>query len=424
MPSLPVILLLLFHVVATLYWSLAFVRVMQILRRRPTVRAGLDLPPARHATGEPPLVSIVIPAHNEARVIRQCARSLLAQSHRNLELIFVLDRCTDRTADLLRDEVAGDPRVQVIENDHCPDGWAGKCHAAQRGADCATGEWLLFTDADVTFDPDLVRASIAVAHHRRLGLFSLLSTLTNRLPFERFIQPMASYHLLRMFPLDRVNRVKNGRPFANGQFLLFQRDVYRNIGGHHSVHGDLLEDIAFARVVAASGASVGLALADRMLTVSMYDSFGSFKRGWARIFIEACRRRPLRLASLGVRTLLSGFLLPLLQIVGMLAGGALIINGMVAIGIALLAASMLSAASQLLTLGMIYRGGHIPLSGLPLHPLGSLVTATIMCRAAWDLRRGKPVSWGGRSYVLGKGAYPHPSAHSFRPQAQPGKPPD
>jgi len=394
------ILLALPLLAGTVYWSLAFLRTRQILRTRPTIRRGLEL--EMPSSGEPdvPIVSIIVPAHNEARVIRDCARSLLNQSVSAIEFIFVLDRCSDETLALLREEVGDDSRVRIIENGSCPADWAGKCNAATCGARIARGEWLLFTDADVIFDRDLIRAAVALAADRKLALLSLLSTLTARLPFERFLQPMASFHLLRMFPIDRVNRTSRGRPFANGQFLLFHRAVYERIGGHQRVHGDLLEDIAFARVINAEGERLGLALADNMLKVSMYDTYATFRRGWSRIFIEACRRRPRRLFWLGVRTVVSGVMLPVLQVVGFGIAIAMFLTGHMTPGLILGLAAITSATANMLTLGTFYSQGRTPLSGLPLHPIGSAAVAGIMFRAARDLRRGIPVRWGGKEYIL------------------------
>ena len=127
------------------YWTIALVRVASTVWRMPRVRDGLECP---EPAGGWPLVSVIVPAHNEERVIDACAGTLRAQDYQRLEIVFVLDRCTDRTAALLAPHAEADPRIVVIENASCPDDWAGKCNAARVGAAAATGAWLLFTDAD------------------------------------------------------------------------------------------------------------------------------------------------------------------------------------------------------------------------------------------------------------------------------------
>ena len=131
-------------------------------------------------------------------------------------------------------------------------GLGGKCNAARAGAKIAMeagAEYLLFTDADVLFDPDLVQSAVALSIRENSDLLSALTTLTSTSWEEFVVQPVASLNLVRMHPTDLVNRTTNPRAFANGQFMLFTRSIYETIGGHDAVSEDLLEDIAFARSV-------------------------------------------------------------------------------------------------------------------------------------------------------------------------------
>ena len=271
-----------------LYYTFLAVRITRTVLRAPQVREGLAEPAPREGW---PLVSIVVPAHNEERVIATCAASLLASEYPALEVIVVLDRCSDRTRELLQPFAERDARLQIIENAACPADWAGKCNAARIGAEAARGRYLLFTDADVRFDPALVRAAVGLLRRDRRGLLSLLPHAVAVAWYERVVQPIAAFTLMTMYPIDKINREVRRRPFANGQFLLFERSVYERVGGHAATKHDLLEDIAFARLVDASGARVGLAMAVDMLEVHMYASFAALREGWRRIFIEASRRQ-------------------------------------------------------------------------------------------------------------------------------------
>ena len=103
-------------------WIGLYVRLWQIKMTKPVIREGLGLPNPTDAS-----VSIVIPAHNEERVIDRCATSLRAQSHAKLQIIFVLDRCTDKTLEILQKHADEDDRICILENFECPDDWAGKC---------------------------------------------------------------------------------------------------------------------------------------------------------------------------------------------------------------------------------------------------------------------------------------------------------
>ncbi|MCA9286570.1 MAG: glycosyltransferase [Phycisphaerales bacterium] len=382
------------------YWTIALVRIASTVWRMPRVRDGLDAP--EPADGWP-LVSVIVPAHNEERVIDACARALRAQDHPRLEIVFVLDRCTDRTAALLAPHAREDRRIVVIENTSCPDDWAGKCNAARVGAAAAKGDWLLFTDADTQFGSSLVRAAIGSAVRRRLGLLSLLGRLTTHRWFERIVQPVASMNLIRMYPIARANRPpghhRPSRPFANGQFMLFDRNVYAAVGGHEAVKDDLLEDIAFARLVHEAGYATGVEHAGDLLAVAMYDTFAGFRKGWRRIFIEACKRKPARLRRNGWRCLGAGLAAPVVQIAALVGAGVLaeaapveaaLLGGSVATGLLL----------QGVALAWIYQQQGAPIWGVVLFPFGAVVVARTMFAGAADLVRREPIEWGGRSYVL------------------------
>ena len=265
-------------------------------------------------------VSVIVPAHNEQAHAPRAARSILASEWPALEVIFVLDRCTDGTLEALAPIAAADPRLKIVQNHDCPADWAGKCNAARVGARHATGDLLLFTDADIEFHPQLLRATVAILKHRGLSLLSLLASPRVRHWFEAVVQPVAALMLMRMYPIPRVNDPKNPRAFANGQFLLFERGMYEKLGGHAIVRDDLLEDIAFARRVRDAGGRGGLCTAEHLLSVEMYESMAEFHRGWKRIYLEAAERKPSRLRALALESLLCGALFPMAGVAAVLAG--------------------------------------------------------------------------------------------------------
>lgn len=389
--------LLVASLLPAVYWTVVWLRVRRAMAAVAPVRTGLR-------TSEPadgwPTVSIVVPAHNEQRVIDECAARLRAQTYPNLEIIFVGDRCDDRTVEILHRHAAEDRRVLVIENAACPDDWAGKCNAARLGAERARGQWLLFTDADTRFDPELVRAAVGLALQRELELLSLLGTLTTDHAFERIVQPVAGMNLMRMFPLDLVNRHGSGRVFANGQFMLFRREAYEAIGGHAAVKNDLLEDIAFARLMHAHGRRCGVVLAENMLVVSMYDTLAKFKDGWKRIFIEACKRKPGRLRKNGWRVLGNGIAAPLLQLACAFCAMVVAGRGEWGLAAAMLGIVFVGLLVQGITLARVYRLAGVSASAAWLYPVGCTIVGRLMLQGARDLEQRRPVRWGGREYVL------------------------
>lgn len=384
--------------VGAVYWAVFLHRVRRMQSQVPRLEEALAAPPPPEGW---PTVSVVIPVHNEARTIAASVRGLLAQDYPRdrLEIVYVLDRCSDETPRLLAEAAEGDPRIRTIVNESCPPGWAGKCHAAARGAAAATGRLLLFSDADVRLGPGLLRAAVATAASRRSDLLSLLGRLGDAHWFERVLQPVAALSLMRMFPLDRANRERSPRGFANGQFMLFRREAYEAIGGHAAVREDLLEDLAFARRLAAEGRRLGVAAVPAMMEVRMYASFAAMRAGWRRIFIEACGRSPRRLRRYAIR----------------LAGATLLAPAILAAAIASVAAAsesrwfeaaalgglaLAAMAAQTLALAAAFRQMAVPLAALPWFAPGALVLARELWAAADDLAHGRPIRWGGRDYVV------------------------
>ena len=397
MPELLIILALVFLVLATgssVYWFVVLARTQLVLRITPYLREGLHLPESEE------LVSVIVPAHNEAKVIGKLVRSILDQRQANLELIVVLDRCTDNSREILEVIRGGDDRLVIVTNDSCPEDWAGKCNAARVGVEKAKGEWLLFTDADVYFDTRVIRAALALIKARGLDLLSAYTTLTVKTWWERFVQPVAAVMLLRQYPTDRVNNLDNPRSFANGQFMLFKRSSYEAIGGHGAVKNDLLEDIAFARLVHAHKGLVSVVAGDGMLITSMYRNLGELLQGWKRIFIETTSRRAKKLRSYAIRLVGSG-LGYLVDVLAIAIGCVLITQGGVFIGIVALVAGVIALVAQTSALLVIFSHSRFPLIGILGWPIGCMLIAWTLLAGARDIREKRPLYWGGRAYRFG-----------------------
>lgn len=395
-------------VVLLVYWTAVIYQIVRTTRELPTARAGVAAADAKPPTEK---VCVVVPAHNEAGTIAGLIASLKAQDYDRLRVVLALDRCTDDTRGVAERAIDRDPRFEIVEIDSCPDDWAGKVHAAwsgyQRSAHAQHAEALIFTDADTSFDPRCVRACLALARQRRLDMLSLFCTLTTETWFERVVQTAAGFELARQYPLLRANMEdhRRRRPFANGQFMLFDAGAYRAIGGHEGVKDALLEDIAFARAIAASHMRGGLLLAEGMVRCRMYDDWKQFRKGWKRIYTESANREPRRLRSYAWRSGLLGLGLPMMALAGLVlaltmgdpptrwgAGGVL-------------AASLVVWLAGLVA---VYRGSGARTEDVVFFPIGAWLVGSIY-REAWrDLITGKPTSWGGREYVRPIEGVPEP----------------
>lgn len=385
------------------YWGIGLHRLVQMTRTLPTARDGIAM-----ANTNPPTASVcaIVPAHNEADKIGVLIESLKNQDYPRVSFVLTLDRCTDATGEVARAAIGADDRFEIIEIDTCPDDWAGKVNALHRGVrdsrSARDADYLLFTDADTRFDPACVRATLALAEHRGLDLLSLLSSLDSRRWYEIIVQPAAAVEIGYQFPLLRANADVDRRAFANGQFMLFKREGYESFGGHESVKDALLEDLALAERMGQLSMSVGVFMADGMLTCRMYDSWEKFRKGWKRIYTETAKRQAQRLARWSLRKRAVGTILPLASVVNvglsmliLVAGGGTLmsVSAIVAGSVSLLAICVFLSA-----LILLHRLGCMPMIGVPAYALGSWLVGGILSEAASDLRKGTPVSWGGRTY--------------------------
>ena len=188
-------------IATSVWWIAVSVRIVRMLGTGLSLRTGL-----KAQVDASQSVTIIIPAHNEERVLAQCLDSVLAQRWEKLKVIVALDRCTDASESIAMTRAEQDDRLTIVRITSCPESWAGKCNALRHGAELAEGEWLLFLDADTKAHPDMTRALIGESIRRDAALLSLLPDLECTSWFDRVSQPVASMALGQIFPPDRVNR--------------------------------------------------------------------------------------------------------------------------------------------------------------------------------------------------------------------------
>jgi len=195
--------------------------------------------------------SVVIAGRNEASRIEQTIRCLLAQRGVAIQLIVVDDRSTDQTPAILRQLAAEDARLKVIRVDALPDGWLGKCHACHVGASTATGDWILFTDADCWLKPDVILRALLVAQREQVAHVTLApGTVAVTLGAK-------AWHLMFLISLANwFSGVNRDRPKAHlgiGAFNLVRADAYRQCGGYQALRLTVVDDIKLGLLLRRAG---------------------------------------------------------------------------------------------------------------------------------------------------------------------------
>jgi chlorobactene glucosyltransferase len=356
-------------------------------------------PSAPAQTTALPLISVIVPARNEARNIQRCVQALLQQSYPNLEIIVMDDRSTDDTPRMLAelaDQAAaqGFQRLQVLQGKELTPGWAGKPHALVQGASAAQGEWLCFIDADTFAQPELLFSTLSCAMQNQADLFTILTNQELGSFWEKTILPLVFTALAFGFPARRVNDPSKPDAIANGQFILIRREVYDTTGGHTAVKDRIDEDKALAETVKRSGYRLVVADGRQVATTRMYTRLAEIWEGWTKNIFLGLRDRLWLLTFGAVLGLIAALALPLWLMGGlawMSLGG-----DWIAVVVTLQAATLWTYLLDKRILAC--RAYHIaPAYALTL-PLGALVFTAMMFASAWKVLSGRGVTWKGRTY--------------------------
>jgi glycosyltransferase involved in cell wall biosynthesis len=369
-----------------------------------------DSSAAATTANEPRLrLSVIVPARNEAAVLGECLRSLVAQSEAGFELgvewelIVVDDDSTDGSRDIAREvERKGGVVISAPALDQSErGGFTGKTNACWAGAQCALshgdGEWLLFTDADTVHEAgDLSRA----LHEAKKYGAALLSYSPRQIVvgfWQRAVMPLVFSELASVYPPKQVSDPASRVAAANGQFLLVEREAYFSVGGHRVVGQEILEDVAMARKIKRARHGIRFRYAPDALAARMYRTLPEMVEGWTKN-LALLFPRPLGLAAWRALDLLLFFGLPVLALM----------LPVVAMGLPPSRLMLATALLWLLWLRTLFRFyGRVARSNFPAADVAiSIVGVPMFCwlllRSHLHHRVSKSVDWKGRRYKVGR----------------------
>jgi cellulose synthase/poly-beta-1,6-N-acetylglucosamine synthase-like glycosyltransferase len=221
-------------------------------RRLPALEA-LTTATGRAPSSAPERVrcSVVIAARDEEARIEGTVRRLLAQQGVEAEFMIVDDRSTDRTGEILRQLAKEDGRVKLKRVEVLPDGWLGKCHACHAGASAATGDWILFTDADCWLKPDVIARAVRLAERDGADHVTISPGMDLKSPGAR------AWHLLFLTCIlgwfSGVNRDRPKSHMGSGAFNMVRAAAYRECGGYEALRLTVLDDVKLGLLLVRAG---------------------------------------------------------------------------------------------------------------------------------------------------------------------------
>ncbi len=281
------------HLLALIFFGI--VAVFWIAYGLRTALGALTLPwlkdyaPAEDS--ECPRVNLLFAARNEEEKLPQALETLRQIDYHSLEIVAVNDRSTDDTEKILNDAALRDPRLKVIDIAELPAGWLGKPHALQRAYEASSGEWLLFTDADVQFLPDAIRRAITLVRTKNLDHLTLMTDVEMHGFWEKTVLTFfgLGFHLATnpRGVADPLSRAYIGI----GAFQLVKRRAYEASGTHRRLCMEVLDDMKLAKIVKQSGFRSAVGIAQDFVAVRWHAGIGNIVRGVTKNFFAGAEFR-------------------------------------------------------------------------------------------------------------------------------------
>ena len=273
--------LVLFGLIA-FFWAFRGLRVAYGALRLPWIK---DFIPA--ADRDCPRISLIFAARDEEEKLPAALATLAAIDYPYLEIIAVNDRSQDRTGKILDEFALEHERLRVAHVDSLPAGWLGKTHALQTGYERSTGEWLLCTDADVRFAPEVVRHSVTLMNERRLDHLTLFGDVDMEGFWEKVL--ITFFGLAFHVATDpyRVTNPDSWTYVGVGAFQLLRRSAYEAAGTHRRLAMEVVDDMKVGKIVKQAGFRCSVGLAQEAVVVRWHAGLGNLVRGVTKNFFAA-----------------------------------------------------------------------------------------------------------------------------------------
>ncbi len=342
-----------------------------------------DQPASASSEGWPRL-SVIVAACNEAATIQAAAQTLLSQDYPNLELVLVNDRSTDGTGAVVDRLVAKEERAVALHLTDLPADWLGKVHALARGAGIATGEWLLFTDADVHFAPGALRKAVAFARQRNLDYLTAAPDLhPGTFPFSVMA---AAFGFQFLAGLRWTQRPASKMGVGVGAFNLTRASILAASEGFEWFRLEIADDAGLATVLKRAGARSALASGHGVISLAWYSSAREMIRGLEK-----------NLFGLGAAYSYPRAILATLAL--WLYAGSPLVALLVPSPAAKLLGVLVFVSLGLCGLGISRRFDQSPWPA-PLAPFGVLLMGWALLRSAFLAWRRGGIVWRGTRYDL------------------------
>lgn len=351
-----------------------------------SIRKILEVPiPGTDALTPYPSVSIIIPARNEERNIEEALTSVLHLDYPNYELIVLNDRSEDRTGEILNTLTTRYPQLKVVHINALPEGWLGKNHALYQGVQAATGDLLLFTDADIVMEPSTLKRAVLYFEAHPLDHLALWPEITSPdLALKIFMNTFTVFFCLYSRPWRAIDP-KSKNFIGIGAFNLIRKSVYQAIGTHRAIALRPDDDMKLGKLVKKHGFRQAVGSGMGLIRVEWYASLGELVQGLMKnAFAGLDYNLPYMLYGISAQ-----FLFSVWPVIGLFVTHGLTFWLNVSIVILM----------QILCFDNARYNRQLPWAGL-FFPLGALIMIYIIVKATALTLWQQGIQWRGTHYDL------------------------
>ena len=363
------------------FWCVMYFILIRIYKSISSLRQfALDDPP------QWPRLSVIVPACNEEKTIETALGSLLGQDYPNLEIILVDDRSTDDTGRIIDRLAQQDNRVKIIHITELPQGWLGKVHALHKGTEASTGDWLLFTDADIEFAPGILRRAMAFSLQKGIDHLALLPGVTMHGFWLKVL--IHTFGLLLLFStrVDKVNRGQGEHFIGIGAFNLVNKRCFTSTPGFKWLRMEVVDDMGVGLLIKRAGGKTWFAMAEQDLTVHWYSDIKAMFHGLEKNSYGPASHYNIPRFLVLVLFLVWFSVAPYLALLSFWIGLKLL--------------GLLVISLQLIYAVFFVRNDRSATLSLMLFPIGLIIYSMVVIRAGYKCIANNGINWRGTHYSI------------------------
>ena len=343
-------------------------------------------------------VSIILPARNEENFLADCLDSLVIQDYNNYEIIVVDDSSDDATGNIIAKYAKLYPKLIVhVTARSKPTGWMGKNWACMEGYAKATGDLLLFTDADTTHRENVISLAVGYIISHKLDALTAIPRLLALDFWTRVTLPMITTFMHTRFSALNVNNPSKKTGYFFGSFFILSKNTYQNVGMHEGVKNEIIEDGALGRKVKDSGHKMRMVKAEHLVDAVWARDRGTLWNALKRLVIPLYLQN--RIATIGILVAVTCLLFAPFVALGV-SSLLVVFDDALHVKVLLVSAVI---SSSLIYLGAAIEAGPGLGTGIryaAFAPLGGLVIILGFLSGVISARFNSVVSWRGREYSV------------------------